>query len=144
MNVETILKTKGRDVVTIGTGATLAQAAKLLGQKSIGAVVVLDDAGAVAGILSERDIVRALAASGAAVLESPVSAVMTRRLFTCTLRDTIDALMALMTRQRIRHLPVLENGQLCGIVSIGDVVKHRLEEIEFEAEALREYVATAG
>jgi CBS domain-containing protein len=143
MNVETILKTKGRDVVTIGTGATLAQAAKLLEQKSIGAVVVLDDAGAVAGILSERDIVRALAASGAPVLEKPVSAVMTRRLYTCTLRDTIDALMALMTRQRIRHLPVLENGQLCGIVSIGDVVKHRLEEIEFEAEALREYVATA-
>jgi CBS domain-containing protein len=143
MNVETILKTKGQDVVTIGTGATLAQAAKLLEQKSIGAVVVLDDAGAVAGILSERDIVRALAASGAPVLEKPVSAVMTRRLYTCTLRDTIDALMALMTRQRIRHLPVLENGQLCGIVSIGDVVKHRLEEIEFEAEALREYVATA-
>jgi CBS domain-containing protein len=144
MNVEVILKTKGREVITTKPDATLASAARELQQRGIGAVVVLDDKGEVSGILSERDIVHALAKFGPDGLSQPVSDVMTRRLHTCKLTDTINDLMALMTAQRIRHLPVLENGKLCGIVSIGDVVKYRLEEVEFEAGALREYVATAG
>jgi CBS domain-containing protein len=144
MNVEMILKTKGRDVITIQPSATLAAAARLLQQRGIGAIVVLDQEGGVAGILSERDIVHTLAKSGPNSLNQPVGEVMTRRLHTCKLADTINDLMALMTAQRIRHLPVVEQGRLCGIVSIGDVVKYRLEEVEFEAGALREYVATAG
>jgi CBS domain-containing protein len=144
MNVETILKTKGRDVITTRPDATVAAAARELQQRSIGAIVVLDDKGGVSGILSERDVVHTLAKIGPASLSLPVSEVMTRRLYTCKLTDTINDLMALMTAQRIRHLPVVEMGKLCGIVSIGDVVKYRLEEVEFEAGALREYVATAG
>ena len=144
MNVETILKTKGRDVITIRPDATVAAAARDLQQRSIGAIVVVDDKDAVSGILSERDVVHTLAKIGPASLSLPVSEVMTRRLYTCKLTDTIHDLMALMTAQRIRHLPVVEKGKLCGIVSIGDVVKYRLEEVEFEAGALREYVATAG
>jgi CBS domain-containing protein len=144
MNVEMILKTKGRNVVTMKPDATLAAAASELQRRGIGAVVVLDENGGVAGILSERDIVHTLAKSGPDSLSHPVSDVMTRRLHTCKLTDTINDLMALMTAQRIRHLPVVEEGRLCGIVSIGDVVKYRLEEVEFEAGALREYVATAG
>ena len=144
MNVEMILKTKGRNVVTMTPDATLATAAKELQQRGIGAIVVLDDQGSVSGILSERDIVHTLAKAGPDSLSHPVSEVMTRRLHTCKLTDTINDLMALMTAQRIRHLPVVEQGRLVGIVSIGDVVKYRLEEIEYEAGALREYVATAG
>jgi CBS domain-containing protein len=144
MNVEVILKTKGREVITARPDATLAAAARELQQRGIGAVVVLDDKGEVSGILSERDIVHALAKLGPDSLSQPVADVMTRRLHTCKLTDTINDLMALMTAQRIRHLPVVEKGKLCGIVSIGDVVKYRLEEVEFEAGALREYVATAG
>ncbi len=144
MNVEMILKTKGRNVVTMTPDATLAFAAKELQQRGIGAIVVLDEQGGVSGILSERDIVHTLAKAGPDSLSHPVSEVMTRRLHTCKLTDTINDLMALMTAQRIRHLPVVEQGRLVGIVSIGDVVKYRLEEIEYEAGALREYVATAG
>jgi CBS domain-containing protein len=144
MNVEMILKTKGRNVVTMTPDATLASAAKELQQRGIGAIVVLDDQSGVSGILSERDIVHTLAKAGPDSLSHPVSEVMTRRLHTCKLTDTINDLMSLMTAQRIRHLPVVEQGRLVGIVSIGDVVKYRLEEIEYEAGALREYVATAG
>src|SRR5690348_12558356 len=140
MNVEMILKTKGRNVVTMKPDATLASAAKELQQRGIGAIVVLDDQDGVSGILSERDIVHTLAKSGPESLAQPVSEVMTRPLHTCKLTDTINDLMALMTAQRIRHLPVVEQGRLVGIVSIGDVVKYRLEEIEYEAGALREYV----
>ncbi|QEX24130.1 inosine-5-monophosphate dehydrogenase [Hypericibacter adhaerens] len=144
MNVETILKTKGRDVVTMRPEATLAAAAKELHRRGIGAIVVTDDKGGVSGILSERDVVHTLAKSGPESLANPIAEVMTHRVHTCRLADTINDLMALMTAQRIRHLPVVEQGKLCGIVSIGDVVKYRLEEVEFEAGALREYVATAG
>jgi CBS domain-containing protein len=144
MDVKSILRTKGREVTTIQPHATLARAAELLKQRNIGAVVAVDEAGAVQGILSERDIVHALAAEGAAALERKVGDLMTRRMHSCGLEDSTTALMARMTEARIRHLPVLEDGRLCGIVSIGDVVKNRLEEIEFEADQLREYVATAG
>lgn len=144
MNVETILKSKGRDVVTIASDATIAKAADLLRKQGIGAVVVLDHSGSLGGILSERDVVHALAEHGAPMFEQPVSSVMTRKVHSCRREDTINDLMARMTEARIRHLPVLENGQLCGIVSIGDVVKCRLEEVEFEAGQLRDYVGTAG
>ncbi len=144
MNVETILKSKGRNTVTIAADATIAKAAELLRREMIGAVLALDRSGALVGILSERDIVHALSEHGASVFEEPVSTVMTRKLHSCRREDTINDLMARMTEARIRHLPVLENGRLCGIVSIGDVVKCRLEEVEFEAGQLRDYVATAG
>ncbi|MGD9742621.1 MAG: CBS domain-containing protein [Dongiaceae bacterium] len=144
MNVETILKSKGRNTVTVAADATIAKAAELLRREMIGAVLVLDQSGALVGILSERDIVHALSEHGASVFGEPVSTVMTRKLLSCGREDTINDLMARMTEARIRHLPVLENGRLCGIVSIGDVVKYRLEEVEFEAGQLRDYVATAG
>ena len=144
MDVKTILRTKGREVTTIRPHASVARAAELLRQRNIGAVVVVDDAGTVQGILSERDIVHAVSADGAAALERRVAELMTRRLHSCQLDDSVTDLMARMTKERIRHLPVLQDGRLCGIVSIGDVVKNRLEEIEYEAGQLREYVTTAG
>jgi len=144
MNVETILRSKGRNTVTIAADATIAKAAELLRREMIGAVLALDQSGALVGILSERDIVHALSEHGAAVFGEPVSTVMTRKIHSCRREDTINDLMARMTESRIRHLPVLENGRLCGIISIGDVVKYRLEEVEFEAGQLRDYVATAG
>jgi CBS domain-containing protein len=106
--------------------------------------VVVEESGAVAGIISERDIVHGVAAKGSVCLEQKVAELMTRRVHSCRLEDSVTDLMGRMTEARIRHLPVLEDGRLCGIVSIGDVVKNRLEEIEFEAEQLREYVTTAG
>jgi len=144
MDVKTILRAKGRNVTTIQPQATVARAAELLHQRNIGAVVVLEEGGALAGIISERDIVHGVAAKGPACLEENVAALMTRRVHSCGLEDSVTDLMARMTKERIRHLPVLENGRLCGIVSIGDVVKNRLEEIEFEADQLREYVTSAG
>ena len=143
MNVEAILKTKGRSVVTIGPNATIGEAVDLLSRKGIGAVVVSDDGVRVAGILSERDIVRALAETRGAVLETPVSALMTRHVLTCRADDSIADLMAEMTQRRIRHLPVLDGGRLSGIVSIGDVVKSRLDEVETEASSLRQFITSA-
>ena len=144
MDVKHILRAKGRNVTTIGPDATVGRAAELLRQRNIGAVVVVEQAGTVAGIISERDIVHGVADKGTACLEQTVAELMTRRVHSCALDDSITELMGRMTKERIRHLPVLENGRLCGIVSIGDVVKNRLEEIEFEADQLREYVTSAG
>jgi CBS domain-containing protein len=143
MNVETILRNKGRAVVTITPEESIGDAIALLRQKEIGALVVSRDEATVDGILSERDILHALADHGIRVLGLAVSALMTRRVFTCTPRDSIAELMALMTAQRIRHLPVLEDGALAGIVSIGDVVKSRLDEVEWEASSLRQFIAGA-
>jgi len=143
MNVETILRAKGRSVVTIGVDATIEDAVALLRRKGIGAVVVSEDGATVEGILSERDIVHALAERGGRLLELPVSALMTRQVFTCKPADGIAELMAEMTDRRIRHLPVVENGRLAGIVSIGDVVKNRLDEVESEATSLRAFIASA-
>jgi CBS domain-containing protein len=143
MNVETILKTKGRAVVTIAREATIAQAVALLTDRGIGAIVVSDEEGAVAGILSERDIVHALAERGPSLLTLPVSALMTRHVFTCRPDDGIAELMSEMTKRRIRHLPVVEGGRLAGIVSIGDVVKNRLDEVESEASSLRQFITSA-
>jgi CBS domain-containing protein len=140
MNVENILKNKGSAVVTARESQTLQQIAKLIADHRIGAVVVVDAAGAPLGIVSERDIVNALAASGAAALETPAGRAMTRNLITCTRDKTADELLAIMTASRIRHLPVVEDGKLRGIVSIGDVVKLKLDEAATEVGQLREYV----
>jgi CBS domain-containing protein len=143
MNVETILNTKGRSVVTIAPEATIGEAVALLKGKGIGAIVVSADGTTVAGILSERDVVHALADRGPAVMAIPVSALMTRHVFTCQPNDGIAELMAEMTKRRIRHLPVVEGGRLAGIVSIGDVVKNRLDEVESEATSLRQFITSA-
>jgi len=140
MNVETILKSKGSRVVTVAPGDTVGRALSVLEAHDIGALVVSADRLAVQGIVSERDIVRELARQGAGLLERPVSEVMTRDVYVCEPGDTIAELMSQMTGRRIRHLPVVVDGNLTGIVSIGDVVKYRLGEIESEKDALREYI----
>lgn len=142
MNVASILKHKGRDCETIKQDQTVAEAVRVLSEKNIGAVVVLDDAGEIAGIVSERDVVANLANGSAELLGAPVSRIMTRDVFTCSPSESTEQLMSQMTNSRIRHLPVKENGKLAGIISIGDVVKWRIAEVESRAEALREYIAT--
>ena len=143
MTVEHILRTKGRDVVMIEPTRTLAEAAHLLAERKIGAVIVGDVFRPVMGILSERDIVRAVAARGGAALQEPVSQLMTHKVITCTEKAAITEVMEIMTEGKFRHLPVVEGGRLVGIVSIGDVVKHRVAEIEAETRARRDSIATA-
>lgn len=143
MNVKTILAAKGGDVISIEPTATLAAATQLLSRHRIGAVVISGAGGRLAGILSERDIVRALSEHGAAALDYPVGQVMTRNVMTCSEDDSIADIMERMTTGKFRHLPVLTNGRLVGLVSIGDVVKQRVEEIESETEAMRDYIQTA-
>ena len=143
MTVKTILSRKGREVVTIAPTANLSEAVKLLAERRIGAVVVTGADNHVAGILSERDIVRALGERGAAALGDNVATVMTRKVTTCTETDTIADIMERMTTGKFRHVPVVEQGRLSGVISIGDVVKFRVEEIVRESDALREYIATA-
>ena len=145
MQVKQILRAKGGDVISILSDATLSEAARLLARKRIGAVVVRDTKGGLAGILSERDVVRAVSTDSVAALARPVGAYMTRAVATCTEVDTVDELMEMMTHGRFRHVPVLdERDELIGIVSIGDVVKTRIEETVREAASLREYSAAAG
>jgi CBS domain-containing protein len=143
MYVRKILSVKGRNVVTIEPATTLAAAAKILAENRIGALVVTGAGGRIVGILSERDIVQALAAHGAKALDAPASEVMTRKVATCGAADTISSIMERMTEGKFRHMPVVEQGKLAGIVSIGDVVKHRLMEMEQEQAALRDYIQTA-
>ena len=143
MNVKTILSAKGTDVVSIEPTATLATAVNTLSQHRIGALVVLGPDHRVIGILSERDIVRALAQQGADVLTQPLAQVMTRKVATCTQVDTVGMIMEQMTSGKFRHVPVVEEDALVGIISIGDVVKHRLWEMEQESTALRDYIQTA-
>jgi CBS domain-containing protein len=143
MNVKGILDEKGRDVVTLGPDGTLADAIRTLGEHGIGALVVTKGGGRIAGIISERDIVRAIARDGAAALDNPIAAVMTSKVKVCHETHTVNEVMEIMTRGRFRHLPVEKNGVLDGIVSIGDVVKRRIEEVEREAEEIRTYIATA-
>jgi CBS domain-containing protein len=143
MTVKAILSRKGGDVVTIAPTAQLAEAVKLLAERRIGAIVITGPGERVAGILSERDIVRVLAAQGPAVLDEQVGGIMTRNVVTCTSDETVIDIMERMTAHRFRHLPVVEQNRLVGIISIGDVVKRRVEEIEGESNALREYIATA-
>ena len=139
MLVKNILSEKGQDVITIEPERTLLEAAHLLEERRVRAVVVSDAAHPVLGILSERDIVRALARKGAAAANDPVSQHMTAKVITCTRRTSIKDLMERMTNQRIRHMPVVENGRLDGIISIGDLVKHRLSELEVEDQAMHDY-----
>jgi CBS domain-containing protein len=143
MTVKDILSTKGSEVLTIEPTATLAAAVKVLAQRRIGALVVTGAEHRIVGIISERDIVRVLGDQGIAVLESPVAEVMTRKVVTCGLGETIADIMERMTGGKFRHVPVVEQGRLAGIVSIGDVVKARLGELEQEHDALRDYIRTA-
>ena len=140
MNVAAILKGKGRNVQTVRPETKLQDIALTLAQKKIGAIVVIGQGGRIDGIISERDIIRVIADRGPDCLLEPVSKTMTRTVETCSTSDTLDELMAKMTTGRFRHLPVMEDGGLVGIVSIGDVVKHHIAEVEFEASALRCYI----
>lgn len=144
MHVKRILQVKGTDVVSIRPGDSIAQALASLSAHDIGAVLVREDDGRVCGILSERDIVRALASEGEACLSKAASALMTSDIVSCAPDDPIDDVMALMTQRRVRHLPVLTDGRLHGMISIGDVVKYRMEEVQREAAAMRDYISAAG
>jgi CBS domain-containing protein len=143
MNVKTILAAKGGDIVCIEPTADLAAAARLLGAHRIGAVLIRGAGGRLAGILSERDIVRAISEHGADALKLQVSQVMIRNVATCGEDDNIASIMQRMTEGKFRHMPVIAKGQLIGLVSIGDVVKQRVEEVERESEAMRDYIRTA-
>lgn len=140
MNVAAILSGKGRNVVTARPDASLEEIAQKLAAKRIGAIVVVGAGGRIDGIVSERDIIRAVSERGAGCLVEPVSGIMTRSVQSCDIADTLDELMERMTIGRFRHLPVVEDGNLVGIVSIGDVVKHHIAEVEMEASALRGYI----
>jgi len=145
MQVRHILREKGREIVAISSDATLSEAARLLSRKRIGALIVRGANGELAGILSERDVVRAVAEESVGALARTVAAYMTRAVATCGESDSIDELMEMMTRGRFRHVPVMdEHERLQGIVSIGDVVKSRIEETVREAATLREYISAAG
>jgi CBS domain-containing protein len=139
MTVRRILNLKGSDVVTIAPDRPLLEAIAILTKERIGALIVLDDNGQLVGVLSERDIVHLLSNKDA----NPVSSAMTTSVKSCSPDDTITHLMQVMTTGRFRHMPVVENGRLAGVISIGDVVKHRLEEMERESEHLKQYIATA-
>ena len=142
MNVAAILKLKGRSVVTTTADKSLLEVAKLLVQHGIGCIVIEGDDGKIVGIVSERDLMRAIGRSGAKVLKEPVSAYMTRTVVTAREDDTIDRLMSEMTAHRFRHMPVVERGRLIGLVSIGDVVKMRIADAEMEVASMREYITT--
>jgi CBS domain-containing protein len=144
MTVSHILKAKGRVVITAAPTATVADIAKTLSEKRIGAVVIAGPEGRIEGIVSERDIVRHVGKDGAKALALPASAIMTKSVRTAGEGDSEAELMALMTAHRIRHLPVVVDGRLSGMISIGDVVKYRIEAIEHEAEDLKAYIASAG
>jgi CBS domain-containing protein len=139
MTVRTILAAKGRDVVTIEPSASLAAAAELLAKKRIGAIVILGADRRIVGILSERDIVRAIA-ERADALGEPVSVVMTRSVSTCNETETVISVMERMSTGKFRHMPVVDQGRLVGMVSIGDVVKHRLHAMERDSAAMRDYI----
>jgi len=144
MHVAALLKRKGSDIVTVGPDEAIDTVSRTLAKHRIGAVLVLDDGGRPLGILSERDIVRGVAQEGSGILQQPASTLMTRDLVTCRGTDTVAQVMALMSERRIRHLPVMDGDRLVGLISIGDVVKARLDDAELEVESLRGYVAGLG
>jgi CBS domain-containing protein len=143
MTVAAILALKGRSVETTTQDVPISEAVARLAAKRIGALVVVDKKGRVEGIVSERDVVRAIGQRGPGILADPISSIMTREVVSCRERETINDVMSRMTLGRFRHLPVIEDGQLVGIVSIGDVVKVRIEQVEREADEMRAYIATA-
>ncbi len=142
MSIAHILKQKGSHVETVSESVSVIAAVKHLADKRIGAVLVTDAAGKVTGVLSERDIVRGLAKSGISVLDQPANSIMTAPVITCTQQATVQAVMAQMTSRRIRHLPVMDGTTMVGMVSIGDLVKARIEETEQETAALKDYIVT--
>ncbi|MEX1146998.1 MAG: CBS domain-containing protein [Sphingomonadales bacterium] len=142
MLVRSILKGKGADVFTVSPDISVIEAVRELNEKRVGAFLVCDKDNAVIGILSERDVVRSLAEKGDSALGGTVGDLMTRDVKTCTPDDTIDHIMSLMTGRRFRHVPVMDQGRLVGIVSIGDVVKHKIAETELEAQSMKDYIAT--
>ena len=142
MKVRDLIEQKGSDVASIPRNVGMEQAISTLGSKNIGALVVVEADGSVCGILSERDIVRHISISGQAILSGLVEGFMTRNVVTCGVEDTLDDIMTTMTNKRIRHLPVIEGGKLSGIISIGDVVKRKIELAEQEASDLRQYITT--
>jgi CBS domain-containing protein len=142
MTVRAILDSKGHDILSVEPEAKLSEAIKILAERRIGAVLVMNNR-QIEGILSERDIVRVLGERGAAVLDEPVGAVMTRKVITCRQADTVGAIMEMMTSGKFRHLPVVEGDKVVGLISIGDIVKWRVKEYESEQEALRDYIKTA-
>ena len=141
MKVSTLLSMKGHNVETVQPSDTVAAAAKILGENRFGVLVVSTDGVTIAGIISERDIVRELGVSGADLLGKPVSDIMTRTVRTCNKGDTVERLMEIMTEHRIRHLPVTEEGRLIGLISIGDIVKVRVRQLEHEANQLERYIS---
>ncbi len=141
MKVEDILQVKGNEVVSVIESDSIRSAASTLGSRNIGAVIVKGDGDGIVGILSERDIVRHVGSKGADALNEKIAACMTPNPFTCTSATTIDELMKMMTDKRIRHMPVVDNGALIGVVSIGDVVKRKIQQAEQEAEDLKEYIS---
>src|SRR5712664_533575 len=142
MTVRAILDTKGHQIQSVEPDAKLSAAIKVLAERKIGAVLAMSK-GRIEGILSERDIVRVLGERGAGVLDEPISAVMTRKVVSCRPADTVAAIMEMMTSGKFRHLPVVEEGKVVGLISIGDIVKWRVREFEAEQEALRDYIKTA-
>jgi CBS domain-containing protein len=140
MFLEQIVKEKGGQVYSVAESATLKECAELLEKRKVGAMVILNEAGSLIGVISERDIVRNIAKSGAAALSATVGQAMTRQVLTARSRDTVESAMSRMTDRRIRHLPVLEGGRMIGVVSIGDLVKWRLAEADAEVEAIRSYI----
>lgn len=142
MLVEMILQEKGTEIITVRSDANVGDLVALLAQKNVGAVLALDEYDHLVGIVSERDIVRQLAREPEGLLSRPVADIMTRKLVTCEPGDTLDEVMSRMTRGRFRHIPVLSEGRLAGVISIGDVVKRKIELVEQEAGALREYIAS--
>ena len=143
MHVKNILSAKGSHVISIEPTATVANAARTLAEHKIGALLVLGPDRRIIGILSERDVVRVLAEQGTAALAQPLAQVMTRKVFTCSPSETIGVIMERMTAGKFRHVPVVEQDQVVGMVSIGDVVKYRLQEMEHESAALRDYIQSA-
>jgi CBS domain-containing protein len=143
MTVARILRDKGKEVASVNPHHSLKDVVARLAERRVGALIVSDSTRAPLGIISERDIIRSLAMHGAAVLDEPVSKHMTRKVHTVTQEAAIDEVMAIMTRERFRHMPVVENGVVIGVVSIGDVVARQVDMLQHEREALKEYIASA-
>lgn len=141
MIVSEILAQKGRDVFTTSSDSTISDVADVLAARKIGAAIVLDGSNKVCGIASERDIVREIAKSGSASLDQSISSCMTTKVVSCSEKDSVDTLMEKMSQGRFRHLPVIENEKLVGLISIGDVVKIKIEQAEHEAEEMKRYIA---
>ncbi len=140
-SVKSILEEKGRNVVTVGPNVTLADAAKVLYENKIGAVVIVGMEGRIVGIFTERDVVTAIGRNGPEGMSQPVSTMMTANVYRCSEEATVNELMEVMSSRRFRHVPVEKGGKLCGIISIGDVVKSRIKEVELEAEHIKAYIA---